>query len=104
MVVCYNLIYKLNFKSSIYLGLGLTTLDESEYQNDTDTETDAHLDELREKYKRLGGLPAYFNWIDENVVTWPRNQGQCGSCADFATSSMMETCFIRVCRVLQSAA
>ena len=54
------------------------------------------MEALREEYRLLGGPPSEKNWIEDGIVTWPRNQGHCGSCATFAATAVIESCFISV--------
>jgi len=63
---------------------------------DKDTVFVDHVDEdyakMLEK-KRVNAAPEEWNWVTEGGVTSIKNQGQCGSCADFAVISIVETCF-----------
>ena len=38
-------------------------------------------------------VPVSYNSVSLGLVSSVKNQGKCGSCADFATMALVETCF-----------
>lgn len=39
------------------------------------------------------GYPNYFNWVERKVVLDPLDQGRCGGCWAFATTTLLEVLF-----------
>merc|ERR1712107_809642 len=41
----------------------------------------------------MGSAPDSWSWVQQGGISSIKNQGQCGSCAAFATVAILETCF-----------
>jgi len=74
------------FASSVGLGM-------PHYDNTTkmeDIEDAAYMEKLAEV---KGTAPSSWSWVDQGGVSSVKNQGQCGSCAAFATIAVIDTCY-----------
>merc|ERR1712002_1112344 len=64
------------------------------YDNSTGNVDIIHPDYADMLKKRSGeSTPDSWNWVDQGGVSSVKSQGQCGSCADFAVVSIIESCF-----------
>merc|ERR1712012_436867 len=64
------------------------------YDNTTvfvDRADEAYLEKLAEV--RTQSAPDSWSWVQQGGISSVKNQGQCGSCAAFATVAVIETCF-----------
>merc|ERR1712113_719299 len=64
------------------------------YDNTTvfvDRADEAYLEKLAEE--RTQSAPDSWSWVQQGGISSVKNQGQCGSCAAFATVAVIETCF-----------
>merc|ERR1719430_340314 len=51
------------------------------------------VDEAIEEKVKSRSAPDSWNWVSQGGISSVKNQGQCGSCAAFATVAVIETCF-----------
>lgn len=63
---------------------------------DVDTVMEDHIDQAYAdmlEERRFEAAPDEWNWVQQGGVSSVKNQGQCGSCADFAVVAIIESCF-----------
>jgi C1A family cysteine protease len=93
---------KVTFSKAINQFTDMTDEEYFEFANGLPTRTDdlkqkypsddEFVRSLHEKFSKVKA-PASVDWREKGGVTHIKNQGQCGSCAAFATIVTMETCF-----------
>jgi len=60
-----------------------------------DPENEAKLRDLYAAIDRKKGTPKSYDAVTKGLVTPPRNQRECGSCAAFAATGLHETCMLK---------
>merc|ERR1711913_161930 len=66
-----------------------------EEERNISPEDQAYLDSIYDELDRQS-IPSSYDARDQNLITKPKNQMSCGSCAAFAATATHETCMRRV--------